>query len=163
MTEQLRFSPSPAGRGGWDLPGLGSFQVSRRLFTGSTIDAAGRHLTVERHGWFKGRLSFLDDSGAEAGSYTPDGALKRSGELRLDGRSWRCATGRRRSYQVSGDDGSARYTVGRKELTVDVDGSLARDGLPLVVGGYLAVADAESRRRQQAGAAAAAAASATSS
>jgi hypothetical protein len=157
MTQHLRFAPSATGRGGWDLPGLGSFQLKRRL-TGSTIDAGGRHLTVQRHGWLKSRLSFLDDSGAEVGSYTADGALKHSGELRLDGRGWRCVTGRRRVFELSGADGTARYSTGRRELSVDADGALASDGAALVVGGYLAVADAEARRRRQAGAIAAAAA-----
>ncbi len=157
MTQHLLFAPSPAGRGGWDLPGLGSFQLTRRL-TGSTIDAGGRHLTVQRHGWFKGRLSLLDDGGAEVGSYAPDGGLKHSGELRLDGRGWRCVSGGRRAFELSGAGGTARYRAGRKELSVDADDALASEGLALVVGGFLAVADAEARRRRQAGAMAAAAA-----
>jgi hypothetical protein len=157
MTQQLRFTPGSAGRGAWDLPGLGSFQLTRRL-TGSTIDAAGRRLTVQRHGFFKRQLSFHDDSGAEVGSYAPDGALSHSGELRLDGRSWRCAA-RRRSFELSGPGGTARYSARRKELSVDADDVLAGDAVALLAGGYLAVADAEARRRQQAGAVAASAAS----
>jgi hypothetical protein len=158
MTQHLSFAPSPTGRGGWELPGLGSFQMRRRL-TGSTIDVGGRRLTVQRHGWFKGRLTFHDDSGAEVGSYAADGAPRHSGELRLDGRSWRCASGPRRGFELSGADGAARYSARRRELTVDADDPLAGDGPALVVGGYLAVADAEARRRRQAGAVAAAAAS----
>ncbi len=157
MTQHLTFAASSTGRGGWDLPGLGSFQLTRRL-TGSTIDAGGRRLTVQRHGWLKGRLSLVDDSGAEVGTYAPDGALRHSGELTLDGRGWRCGAGPRRAFELSGADGSARYRTGRKELSVDADDALAGDGLVLVVGGYLAVADAEVRRRRRAGAMAAAAA-----